>query len=141
MKQIFLFAAMFFSVQLMAQNAVVVHKDPRIDVLLKKQAEVNNVSTRNATKRRNAKGYRVMVASTSNRKEAMAARTKVLTMFPELKPYTYHQSPYFKVTAGNFLTRAEAVSYQKRMSPHFPGGVSVINATIEVKPEDVEDKE
>lgn len=137
MKQLFLLAALFFSAQLMAQS-VVVHKDPRVDILLKKQAEVNNISTRNSAKRRFAKGYRVLVASTSNRNEAMAARTRVLTYFPELKPYTHHQSPYFKVTAGNFLTRAEAAAYQKRMAPHFPNGVFIINATVEVRPEDVE---
>lgn len=131
---------MFLSVQLSAQDAVMVHKDPRIDILLKKQAEVNNLSTRNSAKRRFAKGYRLLVASTNNRNEAMAARTKVLTYFPELKPYTHHQSPYFKVTAGNFLTRSDAAAYQKRLSSYFTT-VVIVNATVEVKPEDVERKE
>lgn len=126
----------------MAQNgSVAIYKDPRIDILLKKQAEINNVSTRNSAKRRTARGYRLLVASTNNRTEAIAARTKVLTYYPELKAYMYHQSPYFKVTAGNFLTRGEASAYQKRMNAVFSGGVFIINATIEVKPEDVEDKD
>lgn len=140
MRYLFIAAALFVSANLMAQSngSVVVHKDPRIDVLVKKQAEVNNVSTRNSAKRRSAKGYRLMVASTTNRNEAIAARTKVLTYFPELKPYMHHQSPYFKVTAGNFLTRNEAVAYQKRMTPLFSGGVFVVNAIVEVEPEAVE---
>ena len=139
MKYLFFVVALFVSVDLMSQS-VAVHKDPRIDVLLKKQAEVNNVSTRSAAKRRTARGYRLLVASTNSRSEAMAARTKILTYYPELKPYLSHQAPYFKVTAGNFLTRSEALAYQKRMSSILPGAV-VINATIEVKPEDVEDKD
>lgn len=140
MKYLFSLVAFFISVNLMAQNSVAVFKDPRIDILVKKQAEVNNISTRSSVKRRTAKGYRVLVASTNSRTEAISARTKVLTYFPELKAYMYHQSPYFKVTAGNFLTRGEASAYQKRMSGQFPGGVAIVNATIEVKPEDVEDK-
>lgn len=143
MKQLFLLMALFVSANLMAQStgSVSVYKDPRIDILLKKQAEVNNVSTRNSSSRRSSKGYRLLIASTNNRNEAIAARTKVLTYYPELKAYMFHQSPYFKVTAGNFVNRGDAVAYQKRMSAVFPGGVFVINATIEVKPEDVEDKE
>ena len=140
MKHVFFLLAVFFSVNAMAQNSVAVIKDPRIDLLLKKQAEVNNVSTRNSTKRRFAKGYRLMVANTINRAEAITARTKVLTYYPELKAYMYHQSPYFKVTAGNFLTRSEASAYQKRVSNVLPGTV-IINATVEVKPEEVEDKD
>lgn len=139
MKYVFFFVALFVSANLMAQS-VAVYKDPRIDVLLKKQAEVNNVSTRNKTSRRTARGYRLLVANTNNRTEAMAARTKILTYYPELKPYLTHQAPYFKVAAGNFLTRAEASAYQRRMSSVLPGAV-IINATIEVKPEDVEDKD
>ncbi len=143
MKLLFFVLGLFISGSLMAQStgSVVVHKDPRVDVLLKKQAEVNNLSTRNSSKRRFAKGYRVMVANTTNRNEAMAARTKILTYYPELKPYLHHQSPYFRITAGNFLTRAEAVAYQKRMSNIFPNGVFIVNATVEVKPEEVENKE
>lgn len=140
MKYLFFVLALCISANLMAQS-VAVHKDPRIDILIRKQAEVNNVSTRNSTKRRFAKGYRVLVASTTSRTEAVAARTKVLTYYPELKPYMNHQSPYFKVTAGNFLTRGEAAAYQKRMSAVFPGGVFIINATVEVKPENVEEKD
>ncbi|MFV0604729.1 MAG: SPOR domain-containing protein [Niabella sp.] len=141
MTRLFFLMVLFISSQVMAQQAasVSVYKDPRIDVLIKKQAEVNDYSTRNASKRRNTKGYRLLVASTSNRNDAIAARTKVLTYYPELKAYMYHQSPYFKVTAGNFLTRADAAAYQKRMNANFAGGVFIINATIEVKPEDIKD--
>lgn len=129
---VFLF---FLSSQLKAQGGVAVYKDPRIDLLLKKQADVNNISTRNSTKRRTAPGYRLLIISTNNKAEAIAARTKIYSNFPELKPYMWHQSPYFKVKAGNFTSRQEAQAYQKRLSAFFPGGVFLMNDIVEVSPD------
>ncbi|WP_018626691.1 SPOR domain-containing protein [Niabella aurantiaca] len=136
MKYILPFLMMFLSCQLMAQSGgVAVYKDPRIDLLLKKQADVNNFSTRNAAARRTAPGYRLLVISTNNKAEAIAARTKIYSNFPELKPYMWHQSPYFKVKAGNFTSRQEAQAYQKKLAAFFPGGVFLMNDVVEVSPE------
>jgi len=136
MKYILPFFLMFLSSQLMAQSGgVAVYKDPRIDQLLKKQAEVNNLSTRNSTKRRTAPGYRLLIISTNNKAEAIAARTKIYSNFPELKPYMWHQSPYFKVKAGNFTSRQDAQAYQKRLAAFFPNGVFLMNDVVEVSPD------
>ncbi|HRN49121.1 MAG TPA: SPOR domain-containing protein [Niabella sp.] len=138
MKYLFSMVALFFVLEMSAQteNAVVIHKDPRIDVLIKKQAEVNDLSTRSATTRRSAKGYRLLVISTNSRDEAITAKTAIYNYFPELKAYMWHQSPYYKVKVGNFLTRNEAAAYQKKLSPVFPRGVFIMNDVIEIKPED-----
>lgn len=118
---------------------VVVHKDPRIDMLVKKQATINA-----ATKKmygRTMRGYRLMVVNTNKRDEAIAAKTKVYTAFPELKAYLVYQSPFFRLKAGNFQTRDEATRYQKLMNAYFPKGVFIINDTIEVKPEKEEEED
>src|SRR5689334_3351838 len=100
---------------------VVVHKDPRVDQLVKKQAEVN-LAIKKASAR-TAKGYRLLVINTNKRDEAIAAKTKIYTYFPELKAYLTYQSPYFKLKAGNFRTREEAEQYQKMLGAYFPRGV------------------
>jgi len=143
MKKIFFLIVLFFSVKTFAQdtswkkavdsNSVVIHKDSRIDMLVKKQAEINELTTREG--RRNAKGYRLMIINTNKRDEAIAAKTKVYTYFPELKAYLLYQSPYFKLKVGNFKDRKDAESYQKRLNIYFPKGVFIMNDTIEVKPE------
>jgi hypothetical protein len=76
MKLVILFSALLMTTQLYAQStgSINIYKDPRIDVLLKKQAEANNLSTRNSAKRRTAKGYRLLIISSNNRNEAIAAR-------------------------------------------------------------------
>jgi len=114
-------------------TSVVVHKDPRIDLLLKKQGDVN-AAVRKANAR-TAKGYRLLVINTNKRDDAMAAKTKVYNNFPELKTYLIYQSPYFKLKVGNFRTRDEAQEYQKSLSIYFPKGVFIVNDIIEITPE------
>ena len=112
-------------------NSVVIHKDPRIDLLVQKQIQINEETSRDA--RRIGKGYRLLVINTNKRDEAVAAKTTVYNYFPELKTYLIYQSPYFKLKAGNFKDRKEAEDYQKKLQKYFPKGVFVMNDTIEVK--------
>lgn len=129
-------AIMLFESQTMAQdtstvkNAVVVHKDPRLDLLMEKQAQINEATSRDS--RRTGKGYRLMIISTNNRDEAIAAKTRVYTNFPELKAYLWHQSPYYKVKVGNFKERKDAEAYQQKLSAYFPR-VLIMNDIVEFK--------
>ena len=143
MKFIFIIAAFVFVATCSAQkdtawitavdsNTVIVHKDPRLDLLVKTQASINEVTSRDS--RKTDKGFRLLIISTNNRDEAFAAKTKVLTYFPDLKAYMWYQSPYFRVKAGNFKDQKDAESYQKRLNIYFPKGVFIMKDIIEVKP-------
>ena len=147
MKIIILSVGILFTVQSFAQdtawkktdsNSIIIHKDPRVDLLIKKQAQVNEEATREG--RKSGKGYRLMVISTSSRDEAIAAKTKIYTYFPELKAYLWHQSPYYKLKAGNFKDRKEAEEYQKKLNIYFPKGVFIMNDIVELRPEKREEE-
>jgi len=114
-------------------NSVVVHKDPRLDLLVKKQIEINEVTTRNS--RRSAQGYRIQVISTNNRTRALEAKTKMYQRFPELNTYLMYQSPFFKLKVGNFIDRRDAEDYLQDIKQLFPTGVYVVRDMVEVKPE------
>ena len=146
MKRILFFSAVLLSVNSFAQtgntadsNTVVVHKDPRIELLMTKQAEINEVTSRDS--RKTGKGYRLMIISTNLRDEAIAAKAKVYTYFPELKAYLWHQSPYYKVKAGNFKDRKEAEAYQEKLNVYFPKGVFIMNDVVELKLEKGKEEE
>lgn len=114
-------------------SSLVIHKDPRLDILLKKQGDINTaIKKANA---RTARGYRLLVINTNKRDDAIAAKTKVYSNFPELKAYLVYQSPYFRLKVGNFKTREEAQQYQKTLGYYFPKGVFIIPDMIEVTPE------
>lgn len=142
MKFIFTLAAFAFVLTCSAQkdtawvvavdsNSVIVHTDPRLDLLVKKQATINEETSRDG--RKTDKGFRLMIISTNNREEALAAKTKIYTNFPELKAYLWYQSPYFRVKAGNFKDKKDAESYQKKLNRYFPKGVFIMKDIIEVK--------
>ncbi len=139
MKRLFFFSALLLSVNLFAQNnvaftdsnTVIVHKDPRIDLLVSKQAQINEVTSRES--RKTGRGFRLMIISTNKRDEAIAAKTKIYTYFPELKAYLWHQSPYYKLKAGNFKDRSEAEAYQHKLNVYFPKGVFIMNDIVEFK--------
>ena len=139
MKFLFLLAALFFLKTGFAQNpidtsnSVLIHKDYRIDELSKKQAAINAAIKKASA--RTARGFRLLVVNTNKRQEAIDAKTKIYNYFPELKAYLIYQAPYFKLKAGNFRTRDEAIKYQQTMSALFPKGVFIVNDIIEVKPE------
>ena len=125
---------LFLSTQAIAQtdsNTVMVNKDPRIELLVRKQIEINEETTRET--RRNIPGYRIQVVNSADRNLVYAAKTKVYQQFPELKLYLMYQSPNYKLKAGNFRTQEEAEEYGKQLSKLFPSGVYVIRDTIEVK--------
>ena len=120
MKKILLVLSVFLAKMSFAQDttmitgpSVIVHKDPRIDALVKKQAAIN-LAVKKSTGR-TMKGYRLLVINTNSRDEAIAAKTKIYTHFPDQKAYLNYQTPFFKLKAGNYQTRDEAKQYQKLM--------------------------
>ena len=121
MKKALLLLTLFIAIVSSAQDttaftgsSVIVHKDPRVDALVKKQSSIN-ITVKKAAGR-TMKGYRLMIINTNSRDEAIAAKTKVYTHFPDQKAYLTYQSPFFKLKAGNFQTRDEAQRYQKLMN-------------------------
>jgi sporulation related protein len=135
----FLFAAAFCTLGFISNaqdttstpSSVTIHKDPRVDLLIKKQSQINEETS----KKKTAKGFRVVVVSSNNRDEAISAKSKLFQLFPELKSYLYYQPPYFRVKAGNFKTRAEAEDYQTKLNKYFSNSVYITADMIELKPE------
>lgn len=114
-------------------TTVTVHKDPRIDALMKKQIEVNEYTTRDA--RRNVAGFRLLILTSNDRNKVTEAKLKVYKNFPELKAYVVYQAPYYKLRVGNFKDQKEANDYLKKVELYFPTGVYVIRDIIEVNPD------
>ena len=113
--------------------SVVVYKDSRIDLLIKKQIDINEETTRE--NRRTASGYRILVINSNDRKKVFAAKAKIYQLYPELKPYLLYQAPFYKLKVGNFRTKEEAEEFRIELSRDFPTGLYIVRDIIEVKPE------
>lgn len=125
----------FWGIVLFAQdsNSVIVHKDPRVDLLVKRQMELNEINTRDARSR--MPGFRILIISTNDRNKANEAKLRVYRSFPELKAYLTYQAPYYKLRIGNFTDQKDAENWLKKVQAEFPTGVYVIRDTIEVNPD------
>ena len=140
MKQLIFLISIIVSLSANAQmdstvrNYPVVHSDFRLEILGRKEAELNTAVAKYYE--RSAIGYRLQVLSTNDKELAFKTRTQLLQTFPAQKVYMYFQAPYVKLKFGNFRSKQEADLYRKQISKML-GGVSIylLNERIEVKPE------
>ena len=140
MKKVLILVLIFCADRSFAQTdsgVVVVHKDPRVDLLIKKQIQINDITTRDS--RRNVAGFRILVISSNDRNKVFSAKAKIYQQYPELKPYILYLPPNYKLKVGNFKTQEEAQPYFDRLLKMYPTGVYIIHDVIEVKPEKATD--
>lgn len=140
MRQLFIISLICFSNSSFAQitdtlneNKVIVIRDARLDVLGRKEAEINTAILK--MQARTAQGYRLMVLNTSDKDYAFKVRAELLQKFPEQKPYMWFANPYIRIKFGNFRTKEEADVYKNQISKMLDGAtIYYIQEAIEVDP-------
>lgn len=98
--------------------------------------QINEATTR--ASRSSAQGFRIQVINTNDRNKAIAVKTKVYELYPDLKAYLLYQAPYFRLRVGNFKTQDEATAYQKKLAKQFDNTL-IVRDIIEVKPDTLDD--
>lgn len=123
------------------EGKITVIRDARIDVLGKKQYELNTSAPTLGP--RAAKGYRLMVISSNDRDLAMKVRAQLLQRFPEQKVYMAFHAPYIKIKFGNFVEKADADRYKKmiKQAGIVSTNVYLVPETVEVKPDKDKEKD
>lgn len=92
-------------------------------------------ATKKTVTRKMVNGYQLQVLNTTDRNEALRAKSLLLSKYPQQKTFLLFQTPYYKIRFGHFVTQTEAVNYQKKIKSHFTN-VFVIPAKFEVKVEE-----
>jgi hypothetical protein len=118
------------STRLMGQS-VSITRDPRLDMLLRRQSEVNREAEKLSIK--TGPGFRVMVVNTNDRTKAMEVKSRMMSEFPDHKTYLLYQSPYFKIMVGNLRGRPEAEELRRKIQKLYPTGVMVVPSSIEYR--------
>ena len=90
-------------------------------VTINQSIEIRNALSRHITANSSAKmqGYRVRIVVDSGRTaraKAEAIAAGFSERYPGVKVYRKHESPYFKVTVGDFRTRADAQRFASKLS-------------------------
>ena len=111
-----LFIFLSFSASAQTRGKVEVIKDPRIDTLIAKRADLNK-----AVGLGQVTGFRVQIFSGSNRRDAYNTQSKFQQDFPDIRSYVIYSDPNFKVRVGDFRTRLEAEKLQDQLKRSFDG--------------------
>lgn len=136
MRNLFLILLLFTAtLRVAAQDSskLVVQKDPRLDLLVKKSIEINEYNTREA--RRFVPGFRILIINTNDRNKANEAKARLYRNFPDVKSYLVYQSPFYKLKAGNYLSQKEAEEALNRLQVVFPANLYIVRDVIEVNPD------
>lgn len=111
---------------------ITVSQDSRLDLLVKKNREINEDTYFKTLK--TLQGFRVQVITTNDRNKAITVKTQLLSDFPDETTYLLYHSPYFKVQLGNFLSREDAGDLLEKVKKIYPSGVFVVPSKVEIKP-------
>ena len=116
------------------QNRVVVFKDYRLDLLARKEAELNAANYKKQV--HTAQGFRLMILNTSDKDYAFKVRADLLKKFPEQKIYMWYSNPNVRIKFGNFRTKEEADVYKKQISDMLGGAnIYYLEEPVEVDPD------
>ncbi|MFA6335472.1 MAG: hypothetical protein WCX48_07945 [Bacteroidales bacterium] len=81
-------------------------------------------------------GYRVRIFfdnSQSARVHSLGVKSSFSASYPDVPAYWTYDTPYFKVTVGDFRTKSEAMMLMKRIEPEFPSAF-LVKETINFPP-------
>ncbi len=123
---------------------VVVNKDPRLDVLAKKQAALYSTTGSSVNLGpRAARGYRLMVLSSNDKAYAMNVRAQLLQRYPDQKVYMSYQAPFIKLKFGNFVDKGDADRYKRMIlgSKMVKNNIYVVPEIVEIKPAENEEED
>ena len=66
-------------------------------------------------------GWRIQVTFKAKREDILPLQIKFSKLYPEIPAQITFDSPYYKLTVGNFRTRNEAIKIKHQINKVFPG--------------------
>ena len=101
-------------------------QDQSINKLVKTHLESNS---RNET----IDGFRLQLYSGSSKKakaDAVAAKSKMLSMFPDVPVYLEYNAPFWRVRAGDFRSKNESMELYSKIKASFPESYPVKDSQV-----------
>lgn len=97
------------------EGAVTIHKDARIEQLIKKEGEI--VPPANAPQ---MTGYRIKLFFDDSKTAVDEARSRFMSSFPKIDTYIEYKSPNYFLKVGDFRTQLEAERVKAALEAEFP---------------------
>ncbi len=107
-----LFSCLLWSAAATAQR-VEINAEPAIEQMMNTWTAYNRANPR-------IKGWRVQIASSTDRQHIEAARSQFLSFYPAIPADWIHERPYYKLRVGAFRSRQEAMAFLLQIRHAYP---------------------
>ncbi|MGQ1786991.1 MULTISPECIES: SPOR domain-containing protein [unclassified Saccharicrinis] len=97
-------------------GSLMVFQEPGIEDLIGIHIDANK-------RTRGIDGFRIQLYLGSNKnakREATQIKGKLLSLFPEEKPYIMYEAPFWRVQVGDFRSKNEALALYRELKKEFP---------------------
>lgn len=130
MKKTFLpiFCLLFITSIAKAQGTVTEKIDPAIASLMKRYVDTNK-STKTLD------GWRIQLVATTDRTKVEDALQKFQSLYPNIPADWMQSKPYYKLRAGAFTKKRDAIALQYQLKADYPTAYPVQDS--EIKPEEL----
>jgi len=108
-----------------AAQSTVLYEDPGVTRLMERYKAQSAEKTF-------VKGFRIQVASTTDRAKIQQQAGSFSYHFPEMKADWINEAPYYKLKSGAFETKLECTYVLKQIQEHFPGAYMIVDNRIPI---------
>ncbi|MEO0339590.1 MAG: SPOR domain-containing protein [Bacteroidota bacterium] len=110
----YLFFLMMICCGAMQAQNITINEDFEVEQIVEKFVSIN-------TSKSYVEGWRVQVVSTTDRQKLESVRSSLKVRYPYLSTSWVHNRPYYRLRAGAFGTRLEALRLQHLLRKYYPG--------------------
>lgn len=102
---------------------ITVSEDPAVEEIMATYTSVNKSKPY-------VKGWRVQILSTVDRQKFESVRSSFKNQYPYITTSWVHERPYYKLRAGAFANKLDALRLQYVLRPEFPGAYPAVDNEI-----------
>jgi hypothetical protein len=117
-------ACCLFAMPLGAQGSIEIDESPVIREMMNRFAEINQRKT-------TVEGWRIQILATTDRQRMERELQQFRILYPNTRVDWVHNSPYYKIRAGAFRTKQEALRIQYLLRKDYPGSFPAVDQTIQ----------
>ncbi len=99
-------------------SQVEINADFPIDVMMSRYAEINN-------SKESISGWRIQIMAKTDRRAIERAREDFMLIFPGVSIDWTHSKPYYRLRAGAFHSKLEAIKMIQRIKTKYPGSFPI----------------
>lgn len=113
----------------MALSGVVIHADPRLDILMASNSKTKKAYAaapgKSAKVIRSGKGFRIQIYNGNDKNAAVSKKVDFMRRYPNVKTYMTYTQPQFRVKVGDFQTRTDAQAFMSEIRSLYPTSMIV----------------